>query len=129
MLFEKLVSRRIAIFRVPLFTGLLILILILLHEDLAPQRIVQHVRPLNGFKESLSRHLLVSLLLPSANDSLPALGNSINNALKAINKVTPFLMGDGASDLIPSRMIGELEVHVFQVLTPMVLIEVTLKTY
>jgi hypothetical protein len=55
---------------------------------------------LNGLEQGLPWHLLVSLLLSSADNSLSPLLYTVDYTFKAIDKVAPFFLSDGATDFI-----------------------------
>ena len=89
----------------------------------------QHLGALDRLEERLPGHLLVVLLLPAADDSLPALANWVNDTLDPVDEVSLVLMSDGTPDIVSARVAGQLQVHLLQVVTFVALVEITIEPH
>lgn len=92
-------------------------------EDLLPQRVIVQVDLLLRLEQSLTWHLLLAACLASLNDSFSSVVDSFDDAFKPLHEVKPVCFGDCTSNFVPARVVGQLEIHVSQVIRLMLLVE------
>ena len=95
----------------------------LVNENLSPKWIFTHVDSLLWFEERLAGELLLASLLSSFHDSRALFLNSSDQTFKSSNKVLPVVLSDGAADLVTSRVIRQLQVHILEIVRLMLFIE------
>ena len=95
----------------------------LIDENLAPEWIFCDLDSLFRLKQSLAWELLLSALFTASDDSRSLFLDSINQALQSGDEILPVVLCNRATNLISSRMIGQLQVHVLQVVRLVFLIE------
>lgn len=92
-------------------------------EDLPPQRVFCDIDTFRRFEQSLPGELLLSSLLSSLDNSRSFFLNTFYQAFQACHKVLPVILGDGSTNLVPTRVIRQLQVHILEVVRLVLLIE------
>ena len=100
-----------------------IIITLLVNEDLAPQRILGNIDTLLWLEEGAARELLLSPLLPSFDDPGTLLLNSSDQAFEAGHEVFPVFLCNRSADFVSPRMIGQLQIHVLEVVGLVLFVE------
>mmetsp|Transcript_36196 Transcript_36196/g.55584 ORF Transcript_36196/g.55584 Transcript_36196/m.55584 type:complete len:304 (+) Transcript_36196:178-1089(+) len=102
---------------------------VLLHEDLLPERVPVEVVLLGRLEESGPGHELLSSALPLSDHLLPLALNLIDDVLQPPDKVVPVLIRDNSTELVSSRVVREVQVHVTEVVATMLFVELFLQTH
>ena len=91
------------------------LVVLLFKKNFSPKRVLPYLQLLFRFEQSLSRHLFLSLLLTTSNDTRSFLLDFLYNALESVYEIWPVLIGYCAAYFVSSRMVGQVQCHVLQV--------------
>lgn len=100
-----------------------IIVRALLHIHFLPKRILVELFFFWRFEKRGPWHQLLSLLLSPPDDSCSLFLHFINDAFQTSRKSCPILISNDTSEIVTSRVIWQIKMHVPQVITPVLFIE------
>jgi hypothetical protein len=105
------------------------LVFLLINEYFSPERVFSYLELFFWFEECLPWQLFLSLLFASSDDARSFFCHFIDDSFESSYKICPILLGDCTSNLVSSRVVGQVQSHIFEVVRLVFIVELLPKSY